>query len=243
MKSSCFHYITYYRGGVPSLSFLLCKLLFMKHYTLILCSLAVLLLTGCSQKEAIKEPIITETLSSSVSVQTWLAQFRESEFFSWTYLGWIYTPIFISGDTLIVSWAFSVSIPKEATNKTYSSQYTPVTKSYYERIWFTNKDNTKAFNLHISKLIRPDTTYPDKDLCLVEYYDGFLSKSEEIKTIQDQDIYIYYATLISSWPDVEPQKIIDTQFCFVHSGMLYKFSASNYNHAYMNQIINSFKFY
>jgi hypothetical protein len=32
------------------------------------------------------------------------------------------------------------------------------------------------------------------------------------------------------------------QFCFVDSGMLYKFSASNYTHEYMEGIINSFKF-
>ncbi|EKD24740.1 MAG: hypothetical protein ACD_80C00166G0001 [uncultured bacterium (gcode 4)] len=210
-------------------------------YFIIICTLLVL--TGCNQQKKIQEPIVPVILSSSIPVTTWLAEFTESEFFSWTYLGWIYTPIFISDDILIVSWAFFINIPKETTNKVYSSQYTPLTKSYYERIWFTNKDKSKSFSIHISQLIRPETTYTSEDLCFVEYYDGFLSKSEKIKTIQNQKIYVYYTTLMSSGPDIEPQKIIDTQFCFVHSWMLYKFSASNYTHEYMENIINSLKFF
>lgn len=47
---------------------------------------------------------------------------------------------------------------------------------------------------------------------------------------------------MSNGLDVEPTEIIDTHFCFVDSGMLYKFSASNYTHKYMDQIINSFTF-
>lgn len=167
----------------------------------------------------------------------------ESELFSWTYLGWIYTPIFISGNALIVSWIFSITIPKEIVHKVYSSQYTPVNKTYYEWIWFTNKNDNKTFNINIYKLIRPETTYSDKDLCKEEYMDITLSNFEKNKKIQWKNIYIYYATLMAAGPDVEPFKIIDTHFCFVDSGMLYKFSASNYTHEYMNKIIDSFTFF
>jgi len=214
----------------------------MKYYMFI-CGFIILLLTGCSQKEEIKNTTITENLSSSVPVHTGLAQFTESDFFSWTYLGWIYTPIFISGDYLIISWAFSLSIPKEITNKIYSSQYTPITKSYYERIWFTSKDKEKSFTMYISKLVWPDTTYTDKDLCQVEYFDWFISKSEKTKEINWNNIYIYYANLLVSAPDIEPFEVIDSQFCLVRSWMLYKFSASNYTHEYINNIINSINFF
>lgn len=202
------------------------------------------LFSWCSQQSAQEQQINTgEQLFSSLPIESWQEQFLESELSSWTYLGWIYTPIFISGNILVVSWVFSTDIPKETAYKTYSSQYTPVNKSYYEWVWFTNQNKRKTFTIHISKIIRPETTYADKDLCLVEYYDGFVSKSEKTKIIQNQKIYVYYTTLMSSWPDVEPQKIIDTQFCLVRSGMLYTFSASNYTHEYIDHIIDSFKFY
>jgi len=210
-------------------------------YLLLLFSLFVFWLAWCTHIQEQQTPN-AEQLFSSIPVESWHAQFLENELFSWTYLGWIYTPIFISGNALIISWVFFIDIPKEIVHKVYSSQYTPINKSYYERIGFINKDDNKIFNVNIFKLIRPKTTYSDKDLCKEEYMDITLSNTEKIKETQWKKIYIYYATLMSTGPDVEPFEIIDTHFCFVDSGMLYKFSASNYTHEYMNQIINSLTF-
>lgn len=45
-----------------------------------------------------------------------------------------------------------------------------------------------------------------------------------------------------SAPDIKPFKAIDTQFCFVNNEILYTFSASNFTHEYMDNIIDSFTF-
>lgn len=200
--------------------------------------------TWCNQLINQKQQINTgEQVVSTISIESWQTQFIKSDLYSWTHMGGIHTPpILISGNIIVVSWGFSISIPKEIVHKEYSSQYTPMNKSYYESVSFNNKDNSKTFSFHIAKLSQSEITYIDKDLCKVEYFDWYVTKSEKIKNIQGRNIYIYYATIMANGLDVKPTKIIDTQFCFVDNGILYKFYASNYSHIYMNQIIDSFTF-
>ena len=100
----------------------------------------------------------------------------------------------------------------------------------------------KNFSIHTRKITWTDSILSDKELCKVEYYDWFVSKSEKIQDIQGRKIYIYYATLMVSAPDTKPFTVIDTQFCFVDSGMIYNFSTSNYTHEYMSNILHSFTF-
>ena len=215
----------------------------MKYFTILLTIFSTLFFTWCIQNnKQTEQPIISWELSNSVPTQTWKEQSLWGNFILPIFIDWIYFPIIISWNVFIYSWIFTINMPQEIDAREYMSTNDVLTKTYREWMWFTSNDKKKSFSLNIRKIVWPDTTYSGEDLCKVEYYDWFLSRSEEIKNIQGKIIYIYYADLMVSAPDIKPFKVIDTQFCLINSGMIYEFSASNYTHAYMEDIINSLQF-
>lgn len=210
-------------------------------YLLLLLSFFIFWLAGCSQKEPpTNESSISDT-DTLTSEEIGKKQNLWGDFLSTTQIEWIYFPIFLSNTLLSFSWSFSLKIPQGLKSREYVSNKTPVNDTFVEYLWFANDDNTKSFSIHISKLL--SSTYSDKEICNVEYFDWYITKSEKIKIIQNRNIYINYATLMVSAPDIEPFKVLDNQICFVDNDIVYKFSASNFPHTEMDQIINSFTFF
>jgi len=208
----------------------------MKYFILTIFLLSFWLM-WCNQKKIqIQKQITSWYLSSSVEI--WTDKNLWGTIWSWIYLNWLYFPIIITGNTILFSWIYSIKLPKEMEQWEYITQI----NANRESIWFTDGNKNKSFNIKFWKIFESEKGISDKELCKVEYYDWYLSKSENIRHIQDKTIYIYYATLMVSAPDIKSFKVIDTQFCFIDSGMIYRFSASSYTHNYMNQIIDSFTF-
>ena len=209
-------------------------------YTIFIFVFVIFFLAGCKQQEQTLH--IYQEEKTSTSPYTEKEQFIESDFYSWTQLWWLYTPIFISWNKLIFSWSFSFSLPKNITTNIYSSQLSPITNLYYERISFLNEEQEKSFTMRVEKNTQ-SKLYTEKEICSVEYSDWYITKSEKTYTIQWINIYTYYSTLMVSGPDFNPFKVIDTHFCFIYSWFIYNFSASNFPHTEMDQIINSFTFF
>jgi len=206
-------------------------------YLIFVSSLIVLLLTWCSQNNIQINKLATSwELYKPILEQTWKDLFLWATLIDWGYFDWIYSFIIISWNLLTYSWIFTINIPEAL----YTREY--IGHNDTEYIWFKDKNMEKNFSIHTRKITWIDSILSDKELCKVEYYDWFLSKSEKIQDIQGRKIYIYYATLMVSTPDTTPFKVIDTQFCFVDSGMIYNFSTSNYTHIYMDSILHSFSF-
>ncbi len=195
-------------------------------------------LPWCIQKTNLD---IQKNINTSTRISTETEQFIETDFASWNELWWTYTPLYISWNTFIVSWFFSFSLPKNITKKAYTSYFSPITHTYTDYVWFSNNEQETSFMFYMW-LVSDVLLSWDEQLCSVDYVDGYITKSEKTYTIQWQKIYAYYATLMVHGPDFDPFKVKDTQFCFIYNWFFYRFSASNYTHIEMNQLINSFTF-
>lgn len=207
---------------------------------LIFFTLLTLLLSWCSQKAWIHNETIVSDASNTTHSTPDQEKILWGKLTSPIHIPWIYSPITLGEHDLLFSWVFSLQLPQGLENREYVASKTPVSNGYMEYMWFSTNDNAKFFGIHVYNLSW--RTYSDKEICHVEYFDWYITKSEKIYTLQWIQIYTYFSTLMVSGPDFDPFKVIDTKFCFVNNDIAYKFSASNFSHEYMDTIINSFTF-
>ncbi|HMS91301.1 MAG TPA: hypothetical protein PKC87_03720 [Candidatus Absconditabacterales bacterium] len=213
------------------------------RYSLLIFSLFFVGLTGCKQQETIlQEPILSGDLFSSVSPETGKELNFHGNTISPTPIDGRYFPIIISGNTLLYSGVFRISIPQHLELREYLGTNDFLSKTYKERILFTSTDKKKSFSIETRKNIRPETTLTAKELCKKEYVEGIISRSDTTKNIQGKNIYIVHALFSPEGLDVQAGTSQQTHFCFVDSGFIYNFSAIEYSPAYIDEIIDSFRF-
>jgi len=209
----------------------------MKYYICI-CSLIILLLTGCGHNKT--SEIQTDTKPQTTSPQSLFTWWLFSDNFNIDWLRW---PIIISWENLIFENIFSITISKEIKNRRYEKT---IPANYInQNLSFWNDDGSKSVYINELDTQILKQSIDDKDVCLLQTtYNWSLTfdKNTIQKKINDYNIFITQITFFTEWNIPPYDYTYITHFCFIKNNIMYDLVFDNYKFSQANKNINTFNF-